>query len=137
MPLQLAVTLDHPGSAVKTTTGAGRTGRHPACPPDGPHRQPRGDPHPGGDRVLTLGEIHDETEQISERSPAGTTAEQQQDLTDLDDLLGELDDLATRPFVDTAAVDELRGRIEILMDQIETSLGIDPPPITGYADTDL
>jgi hypothetical protein len=30
-----------------------------------------------------------------------------------------------------------RGRIEILMDEIETSLGIDPPPITGYADFDL
>ena len=85
---------------------------------------------------MTLGEIQDEVEQISERPPGGTTAERQQDLIDLDDLLGELDDLAAVP-VSTVAVDELRGRIEILMDEIETSLGITPPPITGDTDMDL
>jgi hypothetical protein len=87
--------------------------------------------------LMTLGEIQDEVEQISEGWPAGTTAEQRQGLIDLDDLLGELDDLATMPSVSTGAVDQLRGRIEILMDEIETSLGIDPPPITGDTDLDL
>jgi hypothetical protein len=33
-------------------------------------------------------------------------------------------------------VEELRGRVEILMDEIEISLGIEPPPITGFPDID-
>jgi hypothetical protein len=33
-------------------------------------------------------------------------------------------------------VEELRGRVEILMDEIEISLGIEPPPITGLSDID-
>jgi len=28
----------------------------------------------------------------------------------------------------------MRARIEILMDEIDISLGIEPPPIAGYAD---
>ena len=31
----------------------------------------------------------------------------------------------------TARIDELRGRIEILMDEIEISLGIEPPMIAS------
>jgi hypothetical protein len=61
----------------------------------------------------------------------------QRDLVLLDDLLGELDDLPTNSQSSTEAVDQVRGRVEILMDEIEISLGIEPPPITGYADPDL
>ena len=49
-------------------------------------------------------------EQTSERWPAEMTAEQKKDLIDLDDLRGELDDLAHWTPVSTEAVDELRGR---------------------------
>ena len=55
----------------------------------------------------------------------------------LDDLLAELEDL--EPDDNTLGIDafrELRGRIEILMNEIEISLGIEPPSITGYSDTD-
>ena len=36
----------------------------------------------------------------------------------------------------TARIDELRGRIEILMDEIEINLGIEPPPIFTPEDLD-
>lgn len=55
-------------------------------------------------------------------------------LADLDDLLGRLDDMATDTAAETEILDELRGRIEILMDEIDISLGIEPAPIAGLAD---
>jgi len=56
-----------------------------------------------------------------------------QRLSYLDDLLGELDDVGTgSPGTTAEMVEEFRGRVEILMDEIEISLGIEPPPITGF-----
>jgi hypothetical protein len=60
--------------------------------------------------LMRLGEIQDEVEQRSERWPAEMAAEQRKDRIDLDDLRGELDDLAHRPLRRTEAVDELRDR---------------------------
>ena len=86
---------------------------------------------------MTLIEIEDEVNQIVGRWRSQTSTEQRNDLSFLDDLLGELDDVDTDPARSSAEmVDELRGRIEILMDEIEISLGIDPTPITGLADFD-
>lgn len=81
--------------------------------------------------------IAGDLEEIRERWRSGTAAERRRDLMFLDDLLGELDDLPTESSQFADAVDELRGRIEILMDEIEISLGIEPPPITGDAEPDL
>jgi hypothetical protein len=58
------------------------------------------------------------------------------DLADLEDLLGRLDDMQTDAAAGTETIDELRGRIEILMDEIDISLGIEPAPIAGLADLD-
>jgi hypothetical protein len=56
-----------------------------------------------------------------------TSTEQRNDLSYLDELLGELDDVDTGSTGITAGkVEELRGRVEIPMDEIEISLGIDP-----------
>ena len=81
---------------------------------------------------VTLSEIEDEVDQVVGRWRSQTSTEQRNDLAYLDDLLGELDDVETDSAGTTAEmVDALRGRIEILMDEIEISLGIEPPPITG------
>jgi len=86
---------------------------------------------------VTLSEIEDEVDQTVGRWRSQTSTEQRNDLLFLDDLLGELDDINTSPAGTTAElVEQLRGRIEILMDEIEISLGIEPPPITGLTDID-
>jgi hypothetical protein len=62
-----------------------------------------------------------------------TAVERRTDLADLDDLLARLarlDDVEPQTSAESERIDELRGRIEILMDEIEISLGIDPNPIT-------
>lgn len=51
-------------------------------------------------------------------------------------LLGGLDELDT-DLVDADTVDEVRGRIEILMDEIEIRLGVESLPITGLSDSDI
>ena len=56
-------------------------------------------------------------------------------LADLDDLLGRLDDTERETASEAGRIDELRGRIEILMDEIEISLGIEPP--TFYSPEDV
>ena len=71
---------------------------------------------------MTLTEIEDRFEQISERWHSDTRFEKQRDLADLDDLLGELDDLPAASGAVARTVDELRGRIEILMDDIDAGL---------------
>jgi hypothetical protein len=91
--------------------------------------------------TVTLSEIEDEVDQVVGRWRSQTSTEQRNDLLYLDDLLGELDDVDTGSAGTTPEmVEELRGRVEILMDEIEISLGIEPPPITGLtgidADTD-
>ena len=86
---------------------------------------------------VTLSEIEDELDQVVGRWRSQTSTEQRNDLSYLDDLLGELDDVDTSSAGTIAEmVEELRGRIEILMDEIEISLGIEPPPITGFSDLD-
>jgi hypothetical protein len=84
---------------------------------------------------MTLADIRNKLEHISSVWRAETANEQKMDLADLDDLLGELDDLdADAADAESESIDEIRGRIEILMDEIDISLGIEPPPIAGYAD---
>ena len=86
---------------------------------------------------VTLSEIEDDLDQVVGRWRSQTSTEQRNDLSYLDDLLGELDDVDTGSTGTTAEmVEELRGRVEILMDEIEISLGIEPPPITGFSDID-
>jgi hypothetical protein len=87
--------------------------------------------------TVTLSEIEDELNQVVSRWRSQTSTEQRNDLSYLDDLLGELDDVDTGSAGTSAEmVEELRGRVEILMDEIEISLGIEPPPITGLSDID-
>lgn len=83
---------------------------------------------------MTLAEIRGTLEHISDDWRSGTASEQKLDLADLDDLLGQLDDLESDARTDTETLGELRGRIEILMDEIEISLGIEPAPFPGLAD---
>jgi hypothetical protein len=83
---------------------------------------------------MTLADIRNKLEHISGTWRAETANEQKADLADLDDLLGELDDLDADSAAESERIAELRGRIEILMDEIDISLGIEPPPIAGYAD---
>ena len=87
--------------------------------------------------TVTLSEIEDEVDQVADRWRSQTSSEQRNDLSYLDDLLGELDDVDIGSAGATAEmVDELRGWVEILMDEIEIDLGIEPPPITGLPDID-
>ena len=83
---------------------------------------------------MTLAETSETLEHISDEWRSGTASEQKMDLADLDDLLGQLDDLESDAATDTETLGELRGRIEILMDEIDISLGIEPAPIPGLAD---
>ena len=85
---------------------------------------------------MTVSGIKEELDQIFGRWRSQSSIEQRDDLSYLDDLLGELDDVDTDSAESAELVDELRGRVEILMDEIEISLGIEPPPITGYTDVD-
>ena len=83
---------------------------------------------------MTLTEIRETVQHISGDWRSGTANKQKSDLADLDDLLGRLDHMATDTAAETEILDELRGRIEILMDEIDISLGIEPAPIPGLAD---
>ena len=86
---------------------------------------------------MTISEIEDEVNQVVSRWRSQTSTEQRNDLLYLDDLLAELDDVDTGSAGTTVEmVEELRGRVEILMDEIEIGLGIEPPPITGLSDID-
>jgi hypothetical protein len=85
---------------------------------------------------MTLAEIRDQLEDISDGWPFGTADERKLDLVVLDDLLGELDDMDSDTAAEAERIDEVRGRIEILMDEIDISLGIEPAPIAGYDDPD-
>ena len=67
---------------------------------------------------------------ISEVWRSDTAVERRTDLADLDDLLARLEDMEPQTSAETERIDELRARIEILMDEIEISLGTEPAPIT-------
>jgi hypothetical protein len=85
---------------------------------------------------MRLAEIREKLEHISQEWRSETANEQKMDLADLDDLLGRLDDMETGTAVGTETIAELRGRIEILTDEIDISLGIEPAPIAGLTDLD-
>lgn len=85
---------------------------------------------------MTLAHIMEKLDHISQVWRADTSGEQRTDLADLDDLLGLLDEMEPETPAATARIDELRGRIEILMDEIEINLGIEPPPIFTPEDLD-
>lgn len=82
---------------------------------------------------MTLAEIEDYLAQSVGRWRSQTAAEQRGDLVELGDRLGQLDDLGT-DLVDAHPLDEVRSRIEILMDEIEIRRGVQPSPITGVLD---
>ena len=86
---------------------------------------------------MTLAEIREKLARISLEWRSETAIEQRMDLAALDDLLGRLDDMQGGTAAGTETIDELRGRIEILMDEIDISLGIEPAPIAGLADLDV
>ena len=79
---------------------------------------------------ISLADILTALDHISEVWRSDTAVERRTDLADLDDLLARLDDMAPQTSAETERIEELRGRIEILMDEIEISLGTEPAPIT-------
>ena len=80
---------------------------------------------------MCLAEIVERLDQISQAWRSDTSAEQRLDLADLDDLLEQLDEVEQETLGAAERIDELRGRIEILMDEIEISLGIEPSVIAS------
>ena len=78
---------------------------------------------------VTLAEIKEKLAQISEVWRSDTTSEQGVDLADLDDCLAELEEMEPETAAEDEVIEELRGRIEILMDEIEIMLGLVPPGI--------
>ena len=85
---------------------------------------------------IQLADIVSRLDHISEVWRSDTSNEQHTDLADLDDLLGTLDTIEPETAVEAERIDELRGRIEILMDEIEISLGIEPPAFYSPEDLD-
>jgi ribosome assembly protein YihI (activator of Der GTPase) len=86
---------------------------------------------------IPLADILTTLDRISEMWRSETAVEQRTDLADLDDLLARLDDTEPQTSAEAERIDELRGRIEILMDEIEISLGIEPTPIFTIEDLDI
>ena len=80
---------------------------------------------------MSLAEIVERLDQISQVWRSDTSAEQRLDLADLDDLLEQLDEVEQETLGAAEKIDELRGRIEVLMDEIEISLGIEPTVIAA------
>jgi hypothetical protein len=78
---------------------------------------------------MTLAQLREQVDHISETWRGGKPEEQRGDLAALDAALTELDEVETDTEAAAEAVDELRGRIEVLMDEIDISLGIEPEPI--------
>jgi len=86
---------------------------------------------------VTLAEIRDEVGHISETWRHGTAEEQRSELARLDDALAELDEIDVDTPSAVEAVEDLRGRIEILMDEIEINLGLEPAPIEGIEELEI
>jgi hypothetical protein len=55
----------------------------------------------------------------------------------LDEALAELDEVDVDTSSAAEAVDDLRGRIEVLMDEIEINLGLEPAPIEGIEELEI
>ena len=85
---------------------------------------------------IQLADILARLDHISEVWRSDTATEQRTDLADLDALLGRLDHTEPETAGEAERIDELRGRIEILMDEIEISLGIEPPAFFSPEDLD-
>ena len=79
---------------------------------------------------IPLADILTALDDISEVWRSETAAERRTDLADLDDILARLEDMEPQTSAEIERIDELRGRIEVLMDEIEISLGIEPTPLT-------
>jgi len=84
-----------------------------------------------------LAEIKDDVDHISETWRHGTAEDQRAELAQLDDALVELDEINVDTASAAEAVGDLRGRIEILMDEIEISLGLEPAPIEGIEELEI
>jgi ribosome assembly protein YihI (activator of Der GTPase) len=80
---------------------------------------------------VSLAEILERLDQISQVWRSDTSAERRLDLADLDDLLEQPDEVEQQTLGAAERIDELRGRIEILMDEIGISLGIEPSVIAA------
>ena len=80
---------------------------------------------------MSLAEILERLDQISQVWRSDTSAERRLDLADLDDLLEQPDEVEQQTLGAAERIDELRGRIKILMDEIGISLGIEPSVIAA------
>ena len=76
---------------------------------------------------ISVADILTALDHISEVWRSDTAVERR---TDLANLLARLDDMEPQTSAETERIEELCGWIEILMDEIEISLGTEPAPIT-------
>jgi hypothetical protein len=83
-----------------------------------------------------LADIGCTLDHISEAWRSDTSDEQRTDLAGLDELLVRLNGTEPATPGEAERIDELRGRIEIMMDEIEIGLGIEPPPFYSPEDRD-
>lgn len=86
---------------------------------------------------MSLVEIRNVIQHISEIWRSETATEQEADLAELDTLLRKLDDAQRHEAAGGEQIDELRGRIEILTDEIDIHLGIEPAPMTSSMGSDI
>jgi len=75
---------------------------------------------------IQLADILCRLDHISEVWRSDTSDEQRTDLAGLDELLARLDSAEPATAGEAERIEELRGRIEIMMDEIEIGLGIEP-----------
>lgn len=83
---------------------------------------------------MTLSRIKEQVDHISETWRDGTPVEVRTYLSDLDAALSALEGLETETPDASDLLDELRGRIDVLMDEIDISLGIEPPELADVPD---
>jgi hypothetical protein len=75
---------------------------------------------------MTLGEVKADVDHISQTWRGGSADLRQVELAQLDDVLAELDDIYVDNRPTAQAIDDLRGRIEIMMGEIAISLDLQP-----------
>ena len=83
---------------------------------------------------MTFIRIKEQVDHISETWRDGTPEELRTHLADLDTALSALRELETDSPDTTDPIDELRGRVEVLMDEFDISLGIELPASIGMPD---
>ena len=89
---------------------------------------------PTGGEGMTFIRIKEQVDHISETWRDGTPEELRTHLADLDTALSALRELETDSPDTTDLIDELCGRVEVLMDEIDISLGIEPPELIDTPD---